>query len=50
MTSVPNSGEGVQFGEIKQDEYCLDTMSHQGSGTVGLYRCHGAGGNQVINL
>ena len=25
----------------------MDTLGHTGGGTVGLFECHGAGGNQV---
>ena len=27
--------------------FCLDTLGHLVDGTVGLYTCHGSGGNQV---
>ncbi len=31
-------------------EYCLDTLGHLNDGVVGLYGCHGAGGNQEWSL
>ena len=34
-------------GEIRQDDKCLDTLGNQHLGNVMMYRCHGAGGNQV---
>ena len=29
---------------------CLDTMGANRGGQIGLYQCHGGGGNQVITL
>lgn len=34
-------------GEIKQKDTCLDTLAHSIGNTVGMYKCHGGGGNQV---
>lgn len=39
---------GGGSGAIRQGSLCLDTLGHVLEGTVGLYACHGAGGNQVI--
>ncbi|QQP58522.1 Polypeptide N-acetylgalactosaminyltransferase, partial [Caligus rogercresseyi] len=33
-------------GPIRQTRYCLDTLGHLSGGTVGIYTCHGTGGNQ----
>ena len=27
----------------------MDTLGHSNGGTVGLFECHGSGGNQVAN-
>ena len=48
-TGVPES-QDVSFGELKQGSKCLDTLNHQASQTVGIYECHGVGGNQVSDL
>ena len=32
---------------MKQGPLCLDTLSSTVGGGVGLYHCHGEGGNQV---
>ena len=49
---VPTGEGGVVngggSGAIRQGSLCLDTLGHVLEGTVGLYACHGAGGNQVI--
>ena len=37
----------LEFGEVKQGPLCLDTLSSTVGGGVGLYHCHGEGGNQV---
>ena len=37
----------VSYGSIKQNGKCIDTLGHQDGQTVGLYECHGQGGNQV---
>ncbi|KAK7506882.1 hypothetical protein BaRGS_00001733 [Batillaria attramentaria] len=46
---VPNS-QAVAFGSIQQDEQCVDTMGHFADGFLGLYPCHGTGGNQLGQL
>ncbi|XP_039285530.1 polypeptide N-acetylgalactosaminyltransferase 2 [Nilaparvata lugens] len=40
---VPND---VTMSLIQQGPWCLDTMGHLSSGTVGIYPCHNSGGNQ----
>ena len=45
--SVPNEEDLAAFGEVKQGRNCMDTLGHSLQGSVGLYECHGAGGNQV---
>jgi len=44
---VPQDDETTAFGEVKQGKDCMDTLGHTVGGTVGLFECHGAGGNQV---
>ncbi|KAL1139494.1 hypothetical protein AAG570_006478, partial [Ranatra chinensis] len=44
------SGMGVELGSLQQGPWCLDTMGHLSSGTVGLYPCHNTGGNQEWTL
>ena len=44
---VPEDDDTTAFGEIKQGKDCMDTLGHTIGGTVGLFECHGAGGNQV---
>lgn len=46
---VPDA-EDISFGSIKQGNLCLDTLGHLSDGLVGLYTCHGAGGNQDWSL
>lgn len=43
---VPTDEQG---GEMKQrgTGKCFDTLGHEDGGEVGLYMCHGNGGNQV---
>ena len=48
-TSIPPGGDDVQVSEIKQADMCMDTLGHSAGGSVGMYGCHGAGGNQVNN-
>ena len=43
---VPDMGHST-FGVFKQGLKCMDTLGHRVEGTVGLYACHGTGGNQV---
>lgn len=40
---VPND---VTMSLIQQGPWCMDTMGHLSSGTVGIYPCHNSGGNQ----
>ncbi|XP_013381747.2 polypeptide N-acetylgalactosaminyltransferase 2 [Lingula anatina] len=42
---VPDKSD-VQFGSIKQGDQCMDTLGHRSGESVGVYACHGAGGNQ----
>lgn len=44
---VPEDDETTAFGEVKQGKDCMDTLGHSHGGTVGLFECHGSGGNQV---
>ncbi len=42
------AGGGLSGGVVRQKAtMCLDTYGHRAGGTVGLYTCHGTGGNQV---
>ncbi|XP_069980081.1 polypeptide N-acetylgalactosaminyltransferase 2 isoform X3 [Penaeus vannamei] len=43
--TVPNAGHAT-FGVFKQGLKCMDTLGHRAEGTIGLYACHGTGGNQ----
>ena len=43
---VPDSKE-LSTGSLRQGSQCLDTLGHVTGGEVGVYTCHGAGGNQV---
>ena len=48
MCRVPKEEDARAFGEVKQGEDCLDTLGHNSpGGTIGLFRCHDTGGNQV---
>ena len=44
--SVPEPLD-VEFGELKQGKMCLDTLSHHAGQGIGMFECHGMGGNQV---
>lgn len=46
---VPNKHD-FKFGVIRQNNLCMDTLGHSSGGTIGLYSCHGSGGNQVRTL
>ena len=46
---IPNP-EDISFGAIRQGQLCLDTLGRLDAGLVGLYTCHGGGGNQVSIL
>jgi len=46
---IPDS-QDITYGSIKQGSFCLDTLGHLVDGTVGLYTCHGSGGNQEWSL
>ena len=37
-------------GTLQQGGMCLDTLGHLTGGAVGLYPCHGTGGNQAWHL
>ena len=42
--------EDVAYGSIKQESMCIDTMGNFADGVLGMFPCHNAGGNQVIQL
>ena len=43
--------DDIQFGAMSQGHYCLDTLGQsERGGPVGLYTCHGSGGNQEWSL
>ncbi|XP_031569273.1 polypeptide N-acetylgalactosaminyltransferase 2-like [Actinia tenebrosa] len=42
---IPDN-QDISFGELKQGKRCLDTLGSQAGGTVGMFDCHGQGGNQ----
>lgn len=42
--------ETLSYGSIKQSEKCVDTLGHAETQTVGLYECHGQGGNQEWSI
>ena len=44
--SIPDA-QDVSFAEIKIGTMCLDTLGYQAGGAVGVFQCHGGGGNQV---
>ena len=46
-TRVPNEDDTSAFGEIKQGKDCMDILGHGIGESIGLFECHGAGGNQV---
>ncbi|BFZ07540.1 hypothetical protein BsWGS_10579 [Bradybaena similaris] len=46
---VPSAYD-VAFGSVIQGSQCLDTMGHFADGTLGMYPCHNAGGNQEFSL
>ena len=46
---VPD-GKDVSHGSLRQGSLCLDTLGHMVDGQVGLYTCHGTGGNQEWSL
>ena len=46
---IPDSQDAT-YGSIRQGGSCLDTLGHLVDGTVGLYSCHGSGGNQEWSL
>ena len=46
---IPNP-EDISFGAIRQGQLCLDTLGRLDPGLVGLYTCHGGGGNQEWSL
>lgn len=41
----------VAFGAVKsaQHDICVDTLGHLTDGTLGIYKCHGTGGNQQFS-
>lgn len=46
-TRIPSGADG-DLSEIKHaGNLCMDTLGHSSGGTVGIYSCHGSGGNQV---
>ncbi|CAI8012812.1 Polypeptide N-acetylgalactosaminyltransferase 2 [Geodia barretti] len=40
----------VEFGEVRQNEKCIDTLGRGVGGSPGLYKCHGGGGNQAWSM
>jgi len=46
---IPDS-QDITYGSIRQGAFCLDTLGHLVDGPVGLYTCHGSGGNQEWSL
>jgi len=46
---IPDS-QDITYGSIRQGSFCLDTLGHLVDGVVGLYTCHGSGGNQEWSL
>ena len=40
----------MKHGSVRQGSQCMDTLGHTAGGTVGLYTCHGTGGNQEWSL
>ena len=46
---IPNP-EDISIGAIRQGQQCLDTLGRLDAGLVGLYTCHGGGGNQEWSL
>lgn len=45
------AGGGLSGGVVRQKAtMCLDTYGHRAGGTVGLYTCHGTGGNQAWTM
>lgn len=40
------SKQDITSGVIRQNSLCMDTLGHSSEGIIGLYICHGAGGNQ----
>ncbi|XP_054265326.1 polypeptide N-acetylgalactosaminyltransferase 2 [Macrosteles quadrilineatus] len=46
---VPSMAD-MAVGSLQQGPWCLDTMGHVALGTVGVYPCHGTGGNQEWTL
>eukprot|EP00048_Salpingoeca_helianthica_P020391 m.6333 g.6333 ORF g.6333 m.6333 type:complete len:537 (+) comp4752_c0_seq1:73-1683(+) len=37
---------GRAWGDVRGDKLCLDSLGNQNGGAVGLFTCHGQGGNQ----
>ena len=47
---VPDS-DVIKYGMLKNNgENCMDTMGHQLNEGVGVFNCHGQGGNQVCSV
>ncbi|CAG2187444.1 polypeptide N-acetylgalactosaminyltransferase-like [Mytilus edulis] len=46
---VPGGGD-LAFGSISQDKMCVDTLGHFADGTLGIFPCHFAGGNQEFSM
>lgn len=46
---VPGGGD-LAFGSITQDNTCVDTLGHFADGTLGVFPCHFAGGNQEFSM
>ena len=47
LCRIPSKGES-ETSEIKQvGERCMDTLGHSSGESIGLFKCHKSGGNQV---
>ena len=49
VSRVPDR-EDIAFGSIRQEAMCIDTMGNFADGVLGVFPCHNAGGNQVLNI
>eukprot|EP00731_Ephydatia_muelleri_P028154 Em0019g1027a len=46
---IPQQSD-IEFGELKQGTNCMDTLGNTVGKPVGLYPCHGGGGNQAWSM
>jgi len=49
MTYRVPSKKDISFGMLRQKSLCIDTLGRTFGGSVTLYSCHNAGGNQVLS-